>query len=62
MEALNTLPTGYRTIFHLHIIDGYQHKEIAEKLGITEGTSKSQLAKAKEYLKNKLKKHITLAV
>jgi RNA polymerase sigma factor (sigma-70 family) len=41
------LPTGYRIIFNLHLIEGYTHAQIAELLGIAEGTSKSQLAKAK---------------
>ncbi|WP_026947901.1 RNA polymerase sigma factor [Algoriphagus marincola] len=45
------LPEGYRTVFNLFEIEGYTHKEIAEKLGITEGTSKSQLSKAKAALK-----------
>jgi len=50
-EDLNTmimqLPTGYRTVFCLFVVEGYEHKEIAELLGITESTSKSQLQKAK---------------
>lgn len=54
MDALESLPTGYKTIFNLYVIDGFQHKEIAERLGISEGTSKSQLAKAKAYLKRQL--------
>lgn len=41
------LPVGYRTIFNLHVIEGMAHHEIAEKLGIAEGTSKSQFSKAK---------------
>jgi len=51
LKCLNTLPYGYRTIFNLYVIEGYSHKEIAEKLGINEGTSKSQLFKAKLQLK-----------
>ncbi|MGZ3903868.1 MAG: RNA polymerase sigma factor [Bacteroidia bacterium] len=54
LKALNSLPTGYRTVFNLHVIDGFQHKEIAERLNISEGTSKSQLAKAKDFLKKQL--------
>lgn len=54
-EDLNTmimrLPTGYRTVFSLFVIEGYEHKEIAEMLGITESTSKSQLAKSKAKLR-----------
>jgi RNA polymerase sigma factor (sigma-70 family) len=45
------LPTGYRTVFSLHVIEGYEHKEIAEMLGITESTSKTQLIKAKAKLR-----------
>ncbi|WP_040490173.1 RNA polymerase sigma factor [Indibacter alkaliphilus] len=45
------LPEGYRTVFNLYEIEGFSHPEISEKLGISEGTSKSQLSKAKNYLK-----------
>ncbi len=54
MDTLASLPTGYKTIFNLYVVDGFQHKEIAEQLGISEGTSKSQLAKAKIYLRKLL--------
>jgi len=47
LEVINKLPDGYRMVFNLHSIEGYKHKEIAEMLGINEGTSKSQLAKAR---------------
>ncbi len=50
------LPTGYRTVFNLFVIEGMPHKEIALQLGITEGTSKSQLNKAKMELQKLLKK------
>nr|WP_321408234.1 sigma-70 family RNA polymerase sigma factor [uncultured Carboxylicivirga sp.] len=45
------LPDGYRTIFNLYVIEGYTHKEIGEMLSISEGTSKSQLSKARNLLK-----------
>lgn len=48
------LPAGYRTIFNLHAIEGWEHKEIAGMLGISEGTSKSQLNKARKLLQKKL--------
>lgn len=48
------LPTGYRTVFSLHVVEGYEHKEIASMLGITESTSKTQLAKAKVKLRQLL--------
>ena len=43
------MPDGYRTVFNLYHIEGYSHKEIAEMLGITESTSKTQLMKSKSY-------------
>ncbi len=46
-KALEELPDGYRTIFLLHEVDGYEHKEIADLLGCTVGNSKSQLHKAR---------------
>lgn len=51
MSIVNELSPGYKAVFNLHIIEGYSHKEIADILGITEGTSKSQLARAKGVLK-----------
>ena len=48
------LPDGYRTIFNLFAIEGYSHKEIAEKLSINEGTSKSQLNHARKLLQKKI--------
>jgi RNA polymerase sigma-70 factor (ECF subfamily) len=44
------LPVGYRTVFNLHVIEGFSHPEISAMLGIQEGTSRSQLAKAKQLL------------
>lgn len=51
LSFLARLPKGKRIIFNLYVIEGYTHKEIAEQLEISEGTSKSQLAKAKEMLR-----------
>lgn len=51
VQIVNELPPGYKNVFNMHVIEGYSHKEIAELLGITEGTSKSQLARAKGVLK-----------
>ena len=48
------LPTGYRTVFNLFVIEGYSHAEIAEQLGISENTSKSQLSKARAALRSLL--------
>ena len=47
MKAIELLSPAYKTVFNLNVIEGFQHKEIAQKLGISEGTSKSNLAKAK---------------
>ncbi|PRY15645.1 RNA polymerase sigma-70 factor (ECF subfamily) [Pontibacter ummariensis] len=54
LELLRTLPAGYRAVFNLYAIEGYSHKEIADMLGITEGTSKSQLSKARAMLQRRL--------
>ncbi len=51
---LNQLPTGYRTIFNLYVIEGYKHREIADLLGISINTSKSQLILAKKRLRELL--------
>ena len=56
MEIVQSLPDGCRTIFNLYAIEGYQHNEIAEMLGVSEGTSKSQYSRAKILLQAKLKK------
>lgn len=55
MRLVNQLPDGYRTIFNLYAIEGYAHAEIAEMLGISEGTSKSQLSRARMILQTSLK-------
>lgn len=59
LGEIGKMPDGYRTIFNMYVIEGYQHNEIAEILNITESTSRSQLKKAREYLieiiKNDLK-------
>ncbi|MEL6803122.1 MAG: sigma factor-like helix-turn-helix DNA-binding protein, partial [Bacteroidota bacterium] len=54
LQLIQSLPTGYRTVFNLYTIDGYSHKEIAEKLQISIQTSKSQLSKAKAQLRKKI--------
>lgn len=62
LRALAQLPLGYRTVFNMYVIEGYKHREIAEKLGISINTSKSQLILAKrrlgEIIKKKLRKII----
>lgn len=54
MHLIQALPLGYRTVFNLYAIEGYSHAEIAKNLGISEGTSKSQLSKARKLLQNQL--------
>jgi RNA polymerase sigma-70 factor (ECF subfamily) len=51
MEAVNELPEGCRTVFMMHDAEGYTHQEIAAALGVTEGTSKAQLARARGKLR-----------
>jgi RNA polymerase sigma factor (sigma-70 family) len=53
------LPPSYRNVFNMFVIDGFSHNEIAKTLGISEGTSKSALAKAKAQLKKFLEKRIS---
>ena len=51
MALLEKLPTGYRTIFNMYVVEGYKHREIAEILNISINTSKSQLILAKKRLR-----------
>jgi RNA polymerase sigma-70 factor (ECF subfamily) len=55
LKLINQLPDGYRMVFNLYIIDGYNHAEIGQMLGVSENTSKSQLSRAKELLRKQLK-------
>lgn len=55
-RMIEKLPTGYRTVFNLFVVEGYSHKEIAQMLGVSENTSKSQLKKARNHLMNKINK------
>ena len=54
LKIIQELPDRYRLVFNLYVIDGYAHKDISEMLGITTGTSKSNLARARMILKEKL--------
>jgi RNA polymerase sigma-70 factor (ECF subfamily) len=54
LELIQQLPNRYRMVFNLYVLDGYSHKEIAEMLHISEGTSKSNLSRARLILKKKL--------
>ncbi len=57
-EAIQQLPDGFRAVFSLYLLEGYDHREIADILGITESTSKSQYNRAKKRLKEILKERI----
>lgn len=57
MMIIQELSPGYKTVFNLYVIEGYTHKEISEMIGISEGTSKSQLARAKGILQNIINKY-----
>ena len=57
MLMVQKLPPGYRMVFNLYAIEGLKHREIAEKLGISEGTSKSNLSDARVLLKKALQKY-----
>lgn len=54
LVLINNLPDGYRLIFNLYVIEGYQHDEIAQMLGIQPGTSRSQLVKARQLLQKEI--------
>lgn len=51
LKIIQAIPEGYRVVFNLFAIEGYSHKEIAEQLGVTESTSKSQYSRAKKMLR-----------
>jgi RNA polymerase sigma-70 factor (ECF subfamily) len=54
LGLLSKLPTGYRTVFNLYVLEGYKHREIADMLGISINTSKSQLILAKKKMQDML--------
>lgn len=60
LNILQQLPTGFRTVFNLYVLEGYTHPEIAEILDISVGTSKSQLMRAKAHFRNLLETQMTL--
>lgn len=59
MELVQQLPPAYRTVFSLYVVDGYSHAEIATMLNINEGTSRSNLAKARMKMQDWVKSYIT---
>lgn len=54
LKMIRSIPVGYRTVFNLYEVEGYSHQEISEQLGVSIGTSKSQLFKAKKLLREML--------
>ena len=57
LKLVQELPPRYRMVFNMYAIEGYAHKEIAEMMGITVGTSKSNLSRARDILQKKVKRH-----
>ena len=57
-DMILSLPPGYRMVFNLYVLEEMPHKDIAVRLGITEGTSKSNLARARDILKRKIKEYL----
>ena len=55
MEIVMGLPTGFRTVFNMYAVEGYSHKEIADILGISEVTSRTQYSRARALLQSKIK-------
>ncbi|TYA52267.1 RNA polymerase sigma factor [Formosa maritima] len=59
LQIIQELPDRYRLVFNLYVLDGYSHKDIAEMLSITSGTSKSNLARARKILKDRIEEYKT---
>lgn len=62
LQYIQELPNKYRLTFNMYVLDGYSHKEISEKLGTSTGTSKSNLARARMILKEKVENEQTKAI
>lgn len=54
MRMIAQMPEGFRTVFNMNVIEGYSHQEISRELGISEGTSRSQLSRARIWLQERL--------
>lgn len=54
LDVIDKIPDGYKTVFNLSVIEGFQHKEIAQLLGIEESSSRSQLTKARKFIQRSL--------
>jgi len=62
LKLISNLPTGYRVIFNLYVLEGYSHGEIAEILQIDKGTSRSQLSKARRTLQEQIRSQQKLSI
>lgn len=63
LNLINSMPAGYRAVFNMYVFEKMTHKEIAEELNISDNTSKTQLLKARNYLKNKISESVkTLSI
>ena len=62
MQIIQELPNQYRLVFNLYVLDDYSHKEIAEMLTITTGTTKSNLARARMILKEKIEEYTRIEI
>lgn len=62
LKLINDLPTGYKLVFNLHVIEGYSHEEIGQMLNIETSTSRSQLVKARKLLQQQIIKLQKIAV
>ncbi|MVZ65634.1 sigma-70 family RNA polymerase sigma factor [Sphingobacterium sp. DK4209] len=62
LRLIKDLPLGYKTVFNLYAIEGYNHREIAELLQISEGNSKSQLSRARQWLRERILKMEELGI
>ena len=58
LHLLDEMPPGYRAVFNLYVVEGYKHREVAEELGISINTSKSQLILAKQRMEELVKKRL----
>ena len=59
VRLIQELSPGYRTVFNLYVVEGYSHREIGDMLGISEGTSKSQLARARSILQKRVAQYLS---
>jgi RNA polymerase sigma-70 factor (ECF subfamily) len=57
LKIIKSMPPGFRTIFNLHAVEGFTHKEIGQMIGVSEGTSKSQYSRARAWIIKKIKEN-----